>query len=269
MTSRLELARRAAEAGATLAMEGFRTPIDVETKSGPLDSVTELDRAVQRRVSDILRLETPDATVVGEETVEGVESVQNVPDSGFAWIVDPIDGTNNYVAGNRNWGVAIGAVEDGEPVLAVNRFPALGDEYEAHDAAGDDPPGATRNGDRCSVSARTDASSFTINPIFGVNPSHRRAMADYVDVIVDEFGDMRRFGCAQLALSAVAAGELDAAVSAVRLHAWDTVAGVHLVRRAGGLVTDVHGDRWTPGSEGLIASNGEAHARLVDAFDVL
>ena len=69
------------------------------------------------------------------------------------------------------------------------------------------------------------------------------------------------------ALSSVAAGELDAAVSNMSLSPWDTVGGVHLVREAGGTVTDLHGERWTPGADGIIASNGNAHDDLVAAFE--
>lgn len=257
----LSLAREAAREGATVAMEGFRSDTDVETKAGPLDSVTELDRAAQRRVVAVLREDDPDATVVGEEELPDVDTVSTVPETGRCWVVDPIDGTNNFVAGNRAWGVAVAAIEDAEPVAAVNRFPALGDVYEVADGE------PTRDGDLCSVSEGTDPGTFTVAPVFGVAPDHQRKLADYVAVIADRFGDVRRFGCAQLTLSAVAAGELEAAVSAARLEPWDTVAGVHLVRQAGGTVTDAHGDRWSPGCEGLVASNGVAHAALVEAFE--
>lgn len=260
-TTQLETAREAARTGAEIAMDGFRGEFTVESKESALDSVTEFDREVQRRVATLLRDEEADAVIVGEETLPEIETRTSVPEEGRAWVVDPIDGTNNFVGGNRNWGVAVAAVEDGEPVVAVNEFPALGDTYAV--ASGD----PWRSGRPCSVSERTVPEEFTINPIFGLSPRHRRMLSAYVETVAEEFGDHRRFGCAQLALSAVAAGELEAAVSAVRLHPWDLVGGIHLVRQAGGTVTDVHGERWTPTSEGLVASNGEAHDQLVDAFD--
>jgi len=261
VTTRLEVAREAASTGAEVAMGGFRGEFTVESKASALDSVTEFDREVQRRIASLLREESSDAVVVGEETLPDTETRTTVPAEGRAWVVDPIDGTNNFVGGNRNWGVAVAAVENGEPVAAVNEFPALGDSYVA--ACGD----PRRNGNRCSVSETAAPEEFTINPIFGLSPRHRRMLSEYVETVAQEFGDHRRFGCAQLALSAVAAGELEAAVSAVRLHPWDLVGGVHLVRQAGGTVTDVHGERWTPGSVGVIASNGQAHDLLVEEFD--
>jgi len=260
-TSRLSLTYEAAREGAELAMGGFRGAFTVDSKESALDSVTEFDREVQRRIATMLREEDPDAVVVGEESLPDLETRTTVPERGHAWVVDPIDGTNNFVNGNRNWGVAVSAVEDAEPVAAVNVFPALGDTYEAAD------DGVTRDGTPVSVSDRTAPEEFTINPIFGISPHHQRKLADYVDTIAHEFGDHRRFGSAQLALSAVASGELEAAVSAVRLHPWDLVGGVHLIRQAGGRVTDADGERRTPTSKGLVASNGEAHDALVETFD--
>jgi myo-inositol-1(or 4)-monophosphatase len=260
-TTRLTLAREAARAGAEVAHGGFRGPLTVETKKNALDSVTEFDREVQRHVVGMFREDDSDAVIVGEEELPDVETRTSLPESGAAWVVDPIDGTNNFVAGNRIWGCAVAAVEDGDAVAAVNEFPALGDSF----AAADD--GAMRNGEPCSVSDRKDPETFTINPIFGLQPRDRRKLAEYITTIAEEFGDSRRFGSSQYALSSVAAGELDAAVSGVDLSPWDTVGGVHMIREAGGTVTNLDGDRWTPGDAGIIASNGEAHDELVAAFD--
>lgn len=260
-STRLTLAREAARTGAEVAKGGFRGPLTVESKATELDSVTEFDREVQRRIAGLLREDDPGAVIVAEEDLPDVATRVTLPAEGAAWVVDPIDGTNNFVAENRIWGVAISTVEEGDAVATVNQFPSLGDIYTAVDN------GATRNGEPCSVSDRTDSETFTINPIFGLSQHHRRKLAEYIVTIAEEFGDSRRFGSSQFALSSVAAGELDAAVSGIQLSPWDTVGGVHLVRNAGGKVTDLDGSPWTPESEGLIASNGEAHEELVAAFD--
>ncbi|MFC7068918.1 inositol monophosphatase family protein [Halobaculum lipolyticum] len=254
---RLDTAIAAAERGGRLALDSFRTALTVETKAGPMDAVTAVDRAVQTRVAEFLADAYPDDAFVGEED----DALKAVPAEGTAWVVDPIDGTANYVAGSRVWMTSVVACRDGEPVAAANYAPATGDLYAAADGR------TRRGGDPATVSDTDDPAAFTINPIFGVSSNHRRELTDVVETVLAEFGDLRRFGCAQAALSGVATGELAAAVSTVELNDWDTAAGVHLVRRAGGRVTDVHGDRWTPGSEGLIASNDEAHDTLVDAFE--
>jgi myo-inositol-1(or 4)-monophosphatase len=83
--------------------------------------------------------------------------------------------------------------------------------------------------------------------------------------VVERFGDLRRLGSAQAQLAMVAAGTLDGVVTNVYANPWDTVAGVHLIRLAGGTVTDVHGDRWRHDSHGLVASNGAIHEQLLGA----
>ncbi|SHH21689.1 inositol monophosphatase family protein [Halobaculum gomorrense] len=255
---RLAAAVAAAERGGAVALDSFRSALDVETKAdGPMDAVTAVDRAVQERIFESVGDAYPDDAVVGEEG----DALKTVPDTGAAWVVDPIDGTVNYAKGNRVWMTSIAVCRDGEPVAAANYAPATDDLYVA--GSGD----ARRNGDPVTVGDTADPNALLVNPVFGVSASHRRELSKAVDTVCIEFGDVRRFGCAQAALSGVATGELDAVASTVELNAWDTAAGVHLIRRAGGRATDVHGDRWRPGSTGLIASNGEAHDALVDAFD--
>ncbi|MFC6786052.1 inositol monophosphatase family protein [Halobaculum halobium] len=255
---RLETAVAAAERGGSVALDAFRSAHDVETKAdGPMDAVTAVDRTVQRRVIEYITERHPEDAVVGEED----DALKSVPETGVAWVVDPIDGTVNYAKGNRVWMTSVAVCRDGEPVAAANDAPATGDQYVAGATT------ARRNDEPISVSDTADPAALLVNPVFGVSPRHRRGLAAVVETALDAFGDVRRFGCAQAALSGVATGELDAVVSTVELNAWDTAAGVHLIRRAGGRATDVYGDRWRPGSIGLIASNGEAHDALVDAFD--
>ncbi|WP_224336288.1 inositol monophosphatase family protein [Haloprofundus halobius] len=242
--------------GGELALDSFRRELSVETKAGPMDAVTQVDRDVQRRIVDRIAERFPEDGIVGEE--DG--AAKRVPETGIAWIIDPIDGTNNYVAGDRRWATSVALVEDGEPRAAANYLPATNDSYVAT------PDGVLRNDDSMSVSDTTDLKTFTVDPVFGLSAPERRELARVSETIVTEFGDLRRVGSGQTTLSMVASSELDAAVSTVELSPWDTIAGVHLVRRGGGTVTDLTGERWRHDSEGLLASNGTAHDELVEAF---
>ena len=253
---RLAVAERAARAGSEVAARSFRGDIDVETKSGDTDVVTEADRAAQRRVIEVVREEFDDP-IVGEEEDER----KTVPDEGDAWVVDPIDGTNNYVRSIPIWATSVAAVRDGEPVAAVNACPALGDTF----VAGFDE--VTRNGKPVSVSDKTDPETFTVTPTIWWDFDHRDEYAAICRELVERFADVRRFGSAQVTLAMVAAGSLEGAVTNVDPNPWDTVAGVHMVRRAGGTVTDRHGNRWRHDSESLVASNGEAHGELLATLD--
>ena len=253
--ARIETVRRAADAGAALAEARFRTDLDVEHKDGKTDVVTQADRDAQAAVIETIREACPEEAVVGEEA----DALKRVPDAGAAWVIDPIDGTNNYVRGLRTWGTAVARVRDGEPVAAATRLPALGDEYWT------DGEATYRNGDPVSVSAEDDPEAAVAAPTMWWDFDARDQYSRACEAIVDRFGDLRRVGCAQAELAAVADGSLEGVLTNIRAHPWDTVAGVAMVRAAGGRVTDLAGDRWRHDSVGVVASNGDVHDALLAA----
>lgn len=247
--NRLATARDAAEAGGASALSAFRSTLAVETKSGPTDFVTQADRDAQSAVVDAIHRAFPDEPIVGEEdAVPGT-----VPAEGPAWIVDPIDGTSNFVREIPVWTTAVAAVVDGEPVAAAVDAPALGDRW----SAGADE--AYRNGTPIAVSDRSSPEASAVCPTLWWNDQRRDEYAAVTDEAVHRFADTRRFGSAQFEFAQVAAGGLEATLSNVAGAPWDTVAGAHLVRAAGGRVTDVHGDRWRHDSQGIVATNELIH----------
>jgi myo-inositol-1(or 4)-monophosphatase len=251
----VDAVREAAEEGGAIAADLFRTDLPVETKGGKTDYVTPADRRAQRRIVEVLDGYDPDAVVVGEEN----DARREVPEEGFAWVIDPIDGTNNYVRGMRHWSTCVAALEDGEPVAAANALPALGDTY----VAGIDS--VERNGDPVTVSARTDPETFVVAPTLWWGPEHRGEYAAATEAIVTRFGDLVRLKSVQTVLALVAAGSIEGAITNVRANPWDSVGGVYMIRRAGGTVTDLEGDRWRHDSRGLVASNGTAHGDVLAA----
>jgi myo-inositol-1(or 4)-monophosphatase len=252
---RATVAERAARAGAEVAADRFRAGIPVETKAGKTDVVTQADRDAQAAVVEALAEAVPDEPVVGEEA----ETLDEVPADGPAWVVDPIDGTNNYVREMRVWATSVAAVEDGEPVAGASVLPSLGDTY----VVGEDR--VVRNGEPVAVSDRTDPETFAVVPTFWWDRAHREEYADACEAIVSRFADLRRPGCAQATLAMVADGGVEGVITNRYTNPWDTLAGVAMVRAAGGVVTDRDGDRWRHDSEGLVASNGERHDVLLAA----
>ncbi|QDX41627.1 inositol monophosphatase [Salarchaeum sp. JOR-1] len=252
---RASVVESAARAGARVADEFFRTDIDVETKDGKTDVVTHADRDAQREVIEAVRESFPEDAIVGEEEDE----LKEVPERGPVWVIDPIDGTNNYVRDIPVWATSVAAVEDRETVAAANVLPALGDTYVSNEA------GVWLNGDPVSVSGEDDPEAFTVSPTVWWAFADRDEYAGICEGVVERFGDMRRFGSAQVSLSMVAAGQLEATVTNVETNPWDTVAGVHMIRQAGGRVTDIEGDEWTPESAGLVASNDTRHEAVLAA----
>jgi myo-inositol-1(or 4)-monophosphatase len=251
---RATVAERAARAGGRVANDRFRSGIAVESK-GEDDVVTEADRAAQRTVIESIRESFPDDAVVGEEEDER----KTVPDEGAAWVIDPIDGTHNYVRDIRVWGTAVAAVVDGEPVAAATVCPALGDVYTA------DGDGAYRNGDPMTVNDVADPRRAAVDPTLWWEHDARDEYANSCEAIVRRFADMRRFGAAQVVLPTVAAGGLEGTISNLKANPWDSVAGVFMIRQAGGRVTDLEGNRWRHDSKGIVASNGSLHDEVLAA----
>lgn len=276
---RTALVERAARAGGAVARDAFRGPLTVDTKADKNDLVTDADRETQRQIVHTIAEEFPDEPFVCEEEpdTEAIETAENgsnsppsqrtgpmveaVPDTGPCWVVDPIDGTANFARGSVLWASSVAAVVDGETVAAATYLPAVQDIYTAG------PDSATRNGQRLVVSDRTDPETFAVALVAAWSADRSERFGGLARTINQRFGDSRRYGTLQGTLGFVASGELEAAVTTEPTTAWDTLAGVKLVRSAGGVVTDLHGDHWTIGSDGLVASNGEAHEELLAAVE--
>ena len=254
-SQRADLAERAARAGGAVAAGLFRDAVPVETKAGKTDVVTRADRDAQRQVIAAIRTEYPEDAVVGEEGDE----LKTVPDAGPAWIIDPIDGTNNFVRDVPVWATSVAAVHDGEAVAAANALPVLGDVYTA------DGEAMFLNGERVTVSDETAPAAMTVTPTVWWGRDRREEYAVACRETVERFGDLRRVGSAQATLSMVAAGQLDGAFTNVAAHPWDVVAGAFMIERAGGTVTGLDGERWRHDSTGLVASNGHAHEEVLAA----
>jgi myo-inositol-1(or 4)-monophosphatase len=245
----IALAERAARAGGNVAMSRFRTPLDVRPKAGAMDPVTVADTETQERVVTELREAGVTAPIVGEEG----DALKTLPESGRAWVIDPIDGTNNFSRRARLWGVCVAIVTDGEPVGGVTHLPAMGDTYVAR------AEGTTRNGEAVSTSDRTEPGELIVAPMFGLDESDRPRYQAVTGAILETFGDLRATGSGQTTLAMLAGGEIDAVVSTTRISPWDSLVGVSLVRGAGGRVTNLNGGRWHPDDDTLIATNGACH----------
>lgn len=252
--ARYETTRQAAIEGGEVAHELFRTDLDIGTKESAMDFVTRADTEAQQRVVEIIREEYPNATIVGEEGDE----LKSVPEGDDVWVIDPIDGTSNFVHDFQLWTTTVAALHDGETVGATTVVPALGDIYTAG------PTEAVMNGSSMSVSEKTEVTEFKVAAVLRYGPERDHVFGDLLDTLIQRFGDLRRLGSAQLTLGLVANGSLDAAVSTQpHPNPWDTIAGMYLVKQAGGTVTDIRGDPWIPDADGIVASNGESHDEVL------
>ncbi len=229
---------------------------------GRREMVTAADRAAERAVVGALVERFPDHAVLAEEG----ELTPRGEASGAAdmlWIVDPLDGTTNFVHGLPFYCVALALAVRGQVVLGVVHAPALSQTYSA--ARGQ---GAHRDGTAIRVTATAEVSDALLATGFSYDrdePGHNDNLSS-VTRMLPLCRDLRRFGSAQLDLCLTAAGHFDGYWER-DLMPYDVAAGAVIVREAGGTVTDLRGgDDWLYGRQ-ILASNGTLHDRLRQLLD--
>ena len=243
----LELAITAARAGGEIVAAGFGAHTTTEYK-GRNDPVTEVDRASEEAILALLAAERPHDAVVGEEGTSRGGSERK-------WLVDPLDGTVNFVHGLPQVSVSVALYEGDQPLVGVVLDPIHGELFAA--SAGG---GATRNGTAMSVSATADlATALLVTGFPYDHHEHADAYLATLAAMLRRVNGIRRLGSAALDLCYVAAGRLDAYWE-FELKPWDIAAGMLIVEEAGGTVTDPFGVPTTPQSRHLVASNGILHA---------
>jgi myo-inositol-1(or 4)-monophosphatase len=243
----LELAERAARAAGEVLLSYYgRPPEGVEAKSSATDLVSDADREAERAVRELLEAERPDDGLVAEEGSAARGA------SGRRWVVDPLDGTINFLYGFPAWAVSV-ALEDADGVaLGVVHSPIHGETFRA--VRGE---GAFLGDRRLRVRPPRRLDQALVSTGFSYEPARRAVQADVVRALLPRARDIRRAGAAALDLAWLAAGRVDAFFERGLQH-WDWAAGRLLVQEAGGRVSWLDGD-W-PGL--IAASDGELLAEL-------
>ncbi len=218
----LAIATEAARAAGALLLARFGHETVLATKSSPTDPVSEADLEAERAIRELLARRCPDDAILGEEGDDVAGT------SGRQWIVDPLDGTTNYLYGIPQWAVSV-ACDAAAGVV----FDPVRDELFA---AG--PDGATLNGEPLATTRCDDLSRALVSTGFGYDAHVRAAQAMVVGRVLPHVRDIRRAGSAALDLAWLAAGRHDAYYER-GIKRWDTAAGALLCARAGLEVHDL------------------------------
>lgn len=224
------LAVRLAEEAGDMVRAGRDAGLaEVTTKSTGTDMVTEYDKASERLIVDGIRVARPDDAIVGEEGTDTPGS------TGIRWLIDPIDGTTNFLYGLPGYAVSIAAVDGQGGLVGVVRIPATGETF-----VGARGQGATCNGVpiQCSTTTRLDLA--LVGTGFSYVPERRTVQATRVAGLISSVRDIRRFGAAAADLCYTAAGRLDAYYEEY-LNPWDLAAGEVIAREAGCRIGDFRG----------------------------
>lgn len=251
----LEVAHEAAQAGVDVIRRHFGQVVQTEWK-GELDPVTAVDRQAEEAILSVIRTHRPHDRILAEESGGHDWS------DGRVWIVDPLDGTVNFVHGLPQVATSVGLRSDGAGVVGVVASAADGETFAAR--AGQ---GATLDGKPIRVSGQDTPARALVATGFAYDRRHHiRELMAALGRVLEEFQDIRRAGSAALDLCWVAAGRLDAYWEQ-GIKPWDTAAGALILEEAGGRVTGFDGAEYALDGPGIVASNGLVHGPLLRAID--
>jgi myo-inositol-1(or 4)-monophosphatase len=248
----LTLAVRIATEAGELLLDRFGGPArGVSTKSSPTDLVSDADREAERLLVSLLAKERPDDGILGEEGGAANSS------SGITWVLDPLDGTVNFLFGIPQWAVSVGVEDDQGGYAGVVVCPPAGETFAAVRGQG-----ATLNGETIRVSDRADLTMALIGTGFSYEPEAREVQAEIARRVIPRVRDIRRAGSAALDLCSVACGRLDGLYEAP-MERWDKAAGLVVVTEAGGSTSEMP-PPLEGMSPGVFASAKEIHDDLRD-----
>ena len=230
--------------------------LGIQSKEHANDLLTEVDLETQRRIVEKIQAVFPDDCIVGEE-----EEFSKFPEDPNVrcWIIDPIDGTSNFIRCIfPEYGISIAFAEGGQPVAGGIGFPGLGDVFLAQRGEG-----ATRNGKPLQVTNAAEIGLARVEVDFGRTPT-RQATMDQAGEVIVKAGQFRCHCSAVVGLCSVATGDCDAFVH-TSLPPWDYAAGMVIVEEAGGRSSDFRGNPISlfGDNPGILVTNGSVHDDLL------
>lgn len=254
----LNIAVRAARAAGNLIARniGHQDQFSVEEKRKD-DLVTDIDRECEQIVTETILKAYRDHCVLGEEG-----GIAGNKDSEFQWVIDPIDGTTNFVQGIGHCAMSIALKHSGKTEVGVVFDPLLNEMFTASRGGG-----AGLNGRRIRVAGRSSLDGAVIGTAFPTR--YRERMLPYLELfarLINNCADVRRMGAASLDLCYVACGRFDGYLEQ-GLKPWDYAAGELIVREAGGLVTDFMGEPNYARTGNLVCGNPKVLRSLISVCD--
>ncbi|MGH9119575.1 MAG: inositol monophosphatase family protein [Acidimicrobiales bacterium] len=250
----LALAVHQADRAARLLLDGLRGPrVRVDTKSSVTDFVTEMDRASERLIVDGILAARPDDGILGEEgaTVPGM--------SGVRWVIDPLDGTTNFLYRLPGFAVSIAAEVDGTTVAGVVHDVVHAEVFTAARGGG-----ARLNGEPIGPTGLTDPERALVATGFSYVPERRHHQAQVLARVLHRIGNLRRVGAAAVDICMVACGRADAYFE-WGLSPWDWAAGRLVAEEAGARTGELDGDPALPAS--LLVATPAVFDRLKALID--
>ena len=241
---RRKIAVKAAKEAGKILLDNFKKPIKVKSKEDK-SLVTNIDLAAERKIVELIKEKYPQDNILSEE------NKFKISDSDFRWIIDPLDGTHNYIHQIELFGISIALEFKNEIILGVIYLPVTKKLYVA-----EKNKGTYLNGRRINVSQRKlENSTMVYDSSIRYN---KKPALSTLEKIADRVFNIRMFGSSVYHLSYIAEGKIDLDIE-FNDKLWDFAAGLLLIEEAGGKATDFAGKKWNSKTKGYIASNGIIH----------
>lgn len=237
----------------------------IEQKKNDSDLVTEVDRLSEELIRRKIQENYPGHWILSEENCGQADSYEmfSKHGSGYGWIIDPVDGTTNFIHGIPHFAVSIGIVKDGEPVIGVVYNPSTDELYTARKSFG-----AYVNGMPIRVREESKLTEAVVATGFQANdfkPGSR--LNQQIDKLAGKTRNIRLFGAASLDLCLIASGKITGFWHE-GLNPWDTAAGILILTEAGGKVTDRNGNPYRLFHDSLVASNGKIQDEFLKSIQL-
>ena len=226
-------------------------------KKGSTDYVTEVDRRVEQIIFEDIKSYYPEHNFLGEESGEEINN------SNVTWILDPIDGTTNFINGFPHYCISLCASVDGVPTHGVIIDPTRREEFSASKGKG-----AQLNGERIRVSDQKNLTDALLSCSSRSTPEQNykyNLLGTFMDLYKNEI-TIRRTGCSALDLAYIAAGRLDG-FWGNGLKPWDVAAGIVIAEEAGALLSDFHGNPRYHGSENIVCCSPKCFKPILQAVE--
>jgi myo-inositol-1(or 4)-monophosphatase len=250
----LQIAEAACRKSGAIQLEGMKKSLTIDFK-GAINLVTDVDRACERAIVDLIQGTYPDHDLLAEE------GTGQRKDSPYKWIVDPLDGTTNYTHGYRLFCTSIALEYKGEIVVAAVYEPNLGEMYLAEKNAG-----ATLNGKTLQVSEipALDKAMLCTGFAYNIRETANNNLNHFQNFLMKAQA-VRRDGVAAVDLCFIAAGRYDGFWE-LNLFPWDVAAGFLILEEAGGMVSNFSGQPFDIYQKEILASNGKIHPEMVQVL---
>ena len=249
----LSVAKAAARNASELIMQAQDLDCEVSSKSTITDLVTATDKHAERAIKEDVLTNFPDHGILAEESGE------TFSDSAYQWVIDPLDGTTNFVHGLAPFCVSIALMKDNEPLLGVVSELPIGNLFWAVRNEG-----AYCNGEPIHVSTtRLIADALLITGFAYEHDSKWVTNMNLFKEFTNISQGVRRLGSAAADLCYVACGKADGFWE-IGLHPWDSAAGILLIMEAGGKVSRMDGKAFTIHDQQLLATNGHLHQEMLE-----